>query len=96
MHRKHLLTSVQMARFVAYGSHRIDGVVEAQAGPVRRAEVEALVVEREVLVEAGAVRRDPRDAPPHALLVRVDLVERRARGEHEGHVVVREVPLPLS
>ena len=29
MHRKHLLTSVQMARFVAYGSHRIDGVVPA-------------------------------------------------------------------
>jgi hypothetical protein len=29
VHRKHLLTSVQMARFVAYGSHRIDGVVPA-------------------------------------------------------------------
>ena len=30
MHRKHLLTSVQMARFVAYGSHRIDAVVPAE------------------------------------------------------------------
>jgi hypothetical protein len=29
VHRKHLLTSVQMARFVASGSHRIDGVVPA-------------------------------------------------------------------
>ncbi len=30
MHRKHLLTSVQMARFVAHGSHRIDAVVPAE------------------------------------------------------------------
>lgn len=29
MPRKHLLTSVQMARFVAHGSHRMDGVVPA-------------------------------------------------------------------
>ncbi len=30
MHRKHLLTSVQMARFVAHGSLRIDAVVPAE------------------------------------------------------------------
>jgi Phytanoyl-CoA dioxygenase (PhyH) len=30
VHRKHLLTSVQMARFVAHGSHRIDAVVPAE------------------------------------------------------------------
>ena len=30
MHRKHLLTSVQMARFVAHGAHRIDAVVPAE------------------------------------------------------------------
>jgi hypothetical protein len=30
VHRKHLLTSVQMARFVAHGAHRIDGVVPAE------------------------------------------------------------------
>jgi hypothetical protein len=29
-HRKHLLTSVQMARFVAHGAHRIDAVVPAE------------------------------------------------------------------
>jgi hypothetical protein len=30
VHRKHLLTSVQMARFVAHGSHRMDAVVPAE------------------------------------------------------------------
>jgi hypothetical protein len=30
VHRKHLLTSIQMARFVAHGSHRIDAVVPAE------------------------------------------------------------------
>jgi hypothetical protein len=30
VHRKHLLTSVQMARFVAHGAHRIDAVVPAE------------------------------------------------------------------
>ena len=30
MHPKHLLTSVQMARFVAHGAHRMDAVVPAE------------------------------------------------------------------
>jgi hypothetical protein len=46
VHRKHLLTSVQMARFVAYGSHRIDGVVpadmNAEAVDVLRAGIQAV------------------------------------------------------
>jgi hypothetical protein len=46
VHRKHLLTWVQMARFVAYGSHRIDGVVpddmNAEAIDVLRAGIPAV------------------------------------------------------
>jgi hypothetical protein len=46
VHRKHLLTSVQMARFVAHGSHRIDGVVptemNAEAIDVLRAGIPAV------------------------------------------------------
>src|SRR5262249_3201829 len=44
-----------------------------------------------VEVEIAAVRRDPREAPAHALLVCADLAERRARHRGECHVTMLEM-----
>src|SRR3989449_6376015 len=49
--------------------------------------------ERHVIVEVevGPIRWDPREAPAHALLERLDLAEGRPRHRQQRHVALREV-----
>src|ERR1700719_1674692 len=44
-----------------------------------------------VVVEIVAIRRYPVKAPFHALLVSLDLVQRRARDRHEGDIVMLQM-----
>src|SRR5215468_5676198 len=75
---------------------------DAVAGAVLQAGIHVFVVvegtpcrdvlrrERDVkvVVEVGVVRRDPREAPPHSLTDRLDLLDRRARHGDIRHIMV--------
>src|SRR5207237_1021475 len=80
---------VEHARAFAIGHSRVRRPDIVEQG----ATLELLRRERhaQVVVEVGAGGRDPLEAPAHASLVALDLVEGRARHGHEADVAVGQV-----